>query len=83
MGDKQKAKAAAKDDSATCPCCTYTPPIPISVPSTSGPNAALSFVVYLNGSTDYIELYAIGSSAWTRSSTSVGNGFQASLIRSA
>jgi len=37
MGDKEKAKAAAKDDSATCPCCTpYTPPAPISVPPTSG-----------------------------------------------
>jgi len=37
MGDKVKAKAAAKDDSATCPCCSpYTPPIPIQVPATSG-----------------------------------------------
>jgi hypothetical protein len=37
MGDKIKAKAAAKDDSVSCPCCTpYSPPIPISVPPTQG-----------------------------------------------
>ena len=37
MGDKVKAKAAAKDDSVSCPCCSpYTPPVPIRVPETRG-----------------------------------------------
>lgn len=40
-------------------------------------------LVYLNGSTDYIELYAYTATTATLSSNGLGNYFQASLVRSA
>jgi hypothetical protein len=51
--------------------------------SSSGPSASISVIVYFNGTTDYIELYSIGSNAWTRGGNLLASYFQASLIRAA
>ena len=49
----------------------------------SGPSATASTLIYLNGSTDYIELYAIGQNAWTSGSNALASYFQACLVRTA
>ena len=51
--------------------------------TSSGPSASIATLVYFNGSTDYFELYAIGSNAWTRGGNLLASYFQASMIRSA
>jgi len=51
--------------------------------TSSGPSASIATLVYFNGSTDYVELYAIGSNAWTRGNNLLASYFQASMVRSA
>jgi hypothetical protein len=51
--------------------------------ASAGPGAIVSTLVYLNGSTDYVELWAIGTNAWTRGSSRVASYFQGVLVRSA
>ena len=51
--------------------------------TSSGPSASIATLVYFNGSTDYVELYAIGSNAWTRGGNLLASYFQASMVRSA
>ena len=51
--------------------------------TSSGPSASVATLIYLNGSTDYVELYAIGQNAWTRGNNLLASYFQASLVRSA
>jgi hypothetical protein len=56
---------------------------PASAPADTGTN--MSSLIYLNGSTDYVELYGlvIGTGALTISNTSSLSYFQAAMIRSA
>lgn len=51
--------------------------------ASAGPTAIVSVIVYFNGTTDYVELWAVGSSAWTRQNSSLGSYFQACMVRSA
>ncbi len=51
--------------------------------TSSGPSASIATLVYFNGSTDYVELYAIGANAWTRGGNLLASYFQASMVRSA
>ena len=51
--------------------------------TSSGPSASIATLVYFNGSTDYVELYAIGANAWTRGNNLLASYFQASMVRSA
>ena len=51
--------------------------------ASAGPGAIVSTLVYLNGSTDYVELWAIGTNAWTRGNSRVASYFQGVLVRSA
>jgi hypothetical protein len=51
--------------------------------ASAGPDAIVSAVVFLNGSTDYVELWAVGQNSWTRGNNGLGSYFQATLIRTA
>ena len=45
--------------------------------------ATVNALVYCNGSTDYLEIYAYGGSANTLTASSTGNFFQAAMVRAA
>jgi hypothetical protein len=51
--------------------------------TSAGPSASIATLVYFNGSTDYVELYAVGANAWTRGGNLLASYFQASMVRSA
>jgi len=51
--------------------------------STAGPSATVSALIYLNGTTDYVELYGIGQNAWTRGNNLTASYFQGALVRAA
>ena len=51
--------------------------------ASAGPGSIVSTLVYLNGSTDYVELWAVGTNAWTRGNSRVASYFQGVLVRSA
>jgi hypothetical protein len=53
--------------------------------STFYPQSTGSSIVYLNGSTDYIEIYAFGSASgnWNVYNTQAGTYFNAALVRAA
>jgi hypothetical protein len=54
---------------------------PIS--GTYGPTSICSSLIYLNGSTDYVELYGVSQNNNTIGGVSVATYFQASMVRSA
>jgi hypothetical protein len=49
----------------------------------SGPNSTVNALIYLNGTTDYIELYANHQTGTTSGSGNLGSNFDAHLARAA
>ena len=55
----------------------------LAVGSNNGLGPVVSALVYLNGSTDYVEIYGLYNGTATLSNTAAATYFQASMIRSA
>jgi len=47
----------------------------------AGPNSTISALIYMNGSTDYLELYANHAGGTTSGSGNLGSNFDAHLVR--
>lgn len=56
---------------------------PLGSGTSLGTSAGVSFVVFLNGSTDYIELFVFDSAAFTTNFNVFGTTLSASMVRSA